>query len=261
LFSFVAYTKKLSQHTHLACDNATMSHYQSGCKLVVFNLPEDVRESQVKDLFRKFGYMREIRLRQNRGATNAFIEYEDPRDAEEALDRRNDYSFAGKRLRVEHSRPPPRKEAPMMRDAAYRVKVTGLPRTASWQDLKDFMRAGGDVRFTDVEGNGIGTAGFSSNAEMDRAIRELDDTKFRARNGDTAYVRVKEDGHGSRHGDDGRGRGGDDDRGRSESRGRGGGGGGGHRSRSRGRSVSNGGGSRGGGAGGARSYSRSRSRR
>jgi len=220
-------------------------------KLAVFNLPVDVRESQVKELFRKFGRMREMILRQNRGATYAFIEFDDPRDAEDALDRRNDYSFAGKRLRVEYSRPPPRKEAPMMKDAFYRVKVTGLPRTASWQDLKDFMRAGGDVRFTDVEG-GVGTAGFSSNVEMERAIRELDDTKFRARNGDTAYVRVKEDmSYNDEHG----GRGGEsrrDDR-RSESRGRSHGR---NRSRSRGRS-----GSAAYHASKPRSYSRSRSRK
>ena len=32
----------------------------------------------------------------------------------------------------------------------YRVCVTGLPKTCSWQDLKDFMRKAGDVTFTQV---------------------------------------------------------------------------------------------------------------
>merc|ERR1712112_87054 len=47
-------------------------------------------------------------------------------------------------------------------------------------------------RFTEVEGT-TGIAGFSSMGDMEKTIRECDDTKFRARNGDTAYVRVKED--------------------------------------------------------------------
>jgi hypothetical protein len=36
------------------------------------------------------------------------------------------------------------------RRTEYRVTVTGLPRTASWQDLKDHMRRAGDVTFTNV---------------------------------------------------------------------------------------------------------------
>jgi len=100
-----------------------------------------------------------------------------------------------------------------MRSGFHRVKITGLPRSASWQDLKDFMRAGGDVRFTEVETGGMGYAGFSSSTEMERAIRELDDTKFRARNGDSAYVRVKSEFERSRSRSRSRGR-------RSPSRGR-----------------------------------------
>jgi len=36
------------------------------------------------------------------------------------------------------------------RRSEYRVLVTGLPPTGSWQDLKDHMREAGDVCFTDV---------------------------------------------------------------------------------------------------------------
>lgn len=186
----------------------------SNTKLAVFNLPTDVRDSELKDLFRSYGKLRDYHIRENRGSTMAFVEFDEPRDAEDALDARNDYSFAGRRLRVEFARPqgpsglggPPGAGAGgggggvgggANRDAPYRVKVTGLPRSASWQDLKDFMRAGGDVKHTDVEG-GVGIAGFNSRSEMDRAVRELDDTKFRARNGDSAYVRVREDGKSSK---------------------------------------------------------------
>lgn len=32
----------------------------------------------------------------------------------------------------------------------FRVMVTGLPKSASWQDLKDHMRKAGDVTYADV---------------------------------------------------------------------------------------------------------------
>ena len=37
--------------------------------------------------------------------------------------------------------------AGITRRSDYRVLVTGLPKTASWQDLKDHMRKAGDVTF------------------------------------------------------------------------------------------------------------------
>jgi len=36
------------------------------------------------------------------------------------------------------------------RRSQFRVRVTGLPRSCSWQDLKDFMRKSGDVTFANV---------------------------------------------------------------------------------------------------------------
>ncbi len=64
---------------------------------------------------------------------------EDPRDASEAVRRRDGYEFNGSRMRVEiakggtgraheNFRPPPSR--------GFRVTVKGLPRGASWQDLK-----------------------------------------------------------------------------------------------------------------------------
>jgi len=197
-------------------------------RVAVFNLPSDIRESQVEDLFHRFGRIRDMIIRSNSGNTFAFIEFDSTRDAEDALDRRNDYPFAGRRLRVEFSRDRPRgggghdshpgaPPSSAMRDAYYRVRVSGLPKSSSWQDLKDFMRSVGDVRFTDIIDE-VGIAGFASQRDMDRAIRELDDTKFRSRTGESAYVRVKEDrgSKGSRSRSRSRSRG-KDDRSRSRS--------------------------------------------
>eukprot|EP00953_Heterococcus_sp_UTEX-ZZ885_P000343 715-Heterococcus_DN1.PRE.1 len=51
------------------------------------------------------------------------------------------------------------------RQTEHRVIVTGLPPSASWQDLKDHMRKAGDVVYTDVDhrGGGIVHYGTSSN--------------------------------------------------------------------------------------------------
>ena len=61
---------------------------------------------------------------------------DDPRDAEEAVRRRDGYDFYGYRLRVEVARGGSGLRAPPARSTGFRCLVKGLPRTASWQDLK-----------------------------------------------------------------------------------------------------------------------------
>ena len=62
------------------------------------------------------------------------------------------------------------------------VMVTNLPRSTSWQDLKDFFRKAGDVVYTDVNNNtGDGIVEFSNREDMETAIDKLDDTEFKNR--------------------------------------------------------------------------------
>ncbi len=130
-----------------------------------------MRERELEDLFAKYGRIRSVDLKTPpRPPAFAFIEYEDPRDAEEAVRGRDGYDFYGSRLRVEVAKgargagfggggfgggggggggyggyPPPRGGggfggggggggAP--RGTGFRVTVKGLPISASWQDLK-----------------------------------------------------------------------------------------------------------------------------
>uniref|UniRef100_M4BKG9 RRM domain-containing protein n=1 Tax=Hyaloperonospora arabidopsidis (strain Emoy2) TaxID=559515 RepID=M4BKG9_HYAAE len=97
-------------------------------------------------------------------------------------------SFGGSRLRVEMSRGA---DEARPRGTQFRVKLTGLPDTMSWQDLKDFLRKGGDVVHSDVDRRGNGTASFASQEEMDRAIRKLDGTDL---DGDRVRIRGEETG-------------------------------------------------------------------
>ena len=66
------------------------------------------------------------------------------------------------------------------RPRGHQLLVTGLPATGSWQDLKDHFREAGDVVFTDVYNDGTGVVEYSRYEHMKRALRDLDDSKFRS---------------------------------------------------------------------------------
>ncbi|XP_010162594.1 LOW QUALITY PROTEIN: serine/arginine-rich splicing factor 1-like, partial [Antrostomus carolinensis] len=83
---------------------------------------------------------------------------------------------------------------PPSRRSEYRVIVSGLPPSGSWQDLKDHMREAGDVCYADVFRDGTGVVEFVRKEDMTYAVRKLDNTKFRSHEGETAYIRVKVDG-------------------------------------------------------------------
>ncbi|XP_014891044.1 serine/arginine-rich splicing factor 9 [Poecilia latipinna] len=182
-------------------------------RIYVGNLPMDVQERDIEDLFFKYGKIREIELKNNRGTVPfAFIRFEDPRDAEDAVFGRNGYAYGNSKLRVEYPRSSAAKTGPMggfggggvgggqrgrfgppTRRSEFRVIVTGLPATGSWQDLKDHMREAGDVCFADVQRDGEGVVEFLRREDMEYALRRLDRTEFRSHQGETSYIRVYEE--------------------------------------------------------------------
>lgn len=172
------------------------------------NLPGDIRESEVEDLFYKYGPIVEIDLKiPPRPPGYAFVEFEDYRDADDAIRGRDGYDFDGHRLRVElahggrgssydrySSYSSGGSRSGLSRRSDYRVLVTGLPSSASWQDLKDHMRRAGDVCFSQVYRDRDGLRGivdYTSNEDMKYAIRKLDDSLFRNQFS-RAYIRVEE---------------------------------------------------------------------
>ncbi|KAK3441589.1 hypothetical protein EUGRSUZ_B01911 [Eucalyptus grandis] len=180
---------------------------RSSCTIYVGNLPGDVRMREVEDLFYKFGPIVDVDLKiPPRPPGYAFVEFEDPRDAEDAIRGRDGYKFDGYRLRVElahggrgYSSSVDRygsgsSRGGVGRHSDYRVLVTGLPSSASWQDLKDHMRRAGDVCFSEVfrERDGVtGIVDYTSYDDMKYAIKKLDDTLFRNAFS-RAYIRVRE---------------------------------------------------------------------
>ncbi|GLT38005.1 hypothetical protein SLA2020_122810 [Shorea laevis] len=178
--------------------------------LYVGNLPGDVRMREVEDLFYKYGPIVDIDLKiPPRPPGYAFVEFEDPRDAEDAIRGRDGYNFDGYRLRVELAHGGRRPSSSVdryssysgsssrgpARHSDYRVLVTGLPSSASWQDLKDHMRKAGDVCFSQVFRDREGMTGivdYTNYDDMKYAIRKLDGSKFRNAFSSGAYIRVKE---------------------------------------------------------------------
>ena len=181
-------------------------------RIYVGNLPPDIRSKDIEDLFYKFGKINFIDLKNRRGPPFAFVEFEDPRDADDAVHARDGYNYDGYHLRVEFPRgtgPGGRRGGggiggrgvggrggPPSRRSEYRVLVSGLPPTGSWQDLKDHMREAGDVCYADVYKDGTGVVEFLRCEDMKYAARKLDDSKFRSHEGEVGYIRVKEDYRG-----------------------------------------------------------------
>jgi RNA recognition motif-containing protein len=161
-----SYHYHLPNQTHFSIfEGKKKMSSRSSRTIYVGNLPGDARMREVEDLFYKYGPIVDIDLKlPPRPPGYAFIEYEDPRDAEDAIYYRDGYNFDGYRLRVElahggrgnsssdryssYSGSGSSRAAPKHSD--YRVLITGLPSSASWQDLKDHMRQAGDVLFSQV---------------------------------------------------------------------------------------------------------------
>lgn len=144
---------------------------------------------QVEDIFVKYGRIRQVDLKTPaRPPAFAFIEFDDPRDASDAVRGRDGYDFYGHRLRVEIAKGSARggdrdrdrysrsSREFRPRQTGFRVTVKGLPMSASWQDLKDHFRRVVTPSYTNVireRGQAIGVVEFETEDDMERAIRHV----------------------------------------------------------------------------------------
>lgn len=190
-------------------------------RVYVGGLPHDVSERDLEKFFKGFGRLREVLIKNGYG----FVEFDDQRDADDAVYELDGEKLLGQRVTVQKARGIPRGRDRDQRDSRgsgrstnsyrgngrndrfgpptrtkHRVIVENLSSRVSWQDLKDFMRKAGEVTYADAhkEHQNEGVVEFSSHTEMKNAIKILDDSELNGRR-----IRIVEDrdargGSGSR---------------------------------------------------------------
>jgi len=135
--------------------------------------------SRLKDVSIKLGY--------------AFVEFEDKRDADDAVYELNRKEFFGSSLTVEHVKRGPKTSGDDRSESSHqsrgrqrpyntewRIIVTNLSSRVGWQDLKDYFRSAGEVTFTkaNTEKVGEGVVEFRTHREMEKAIKKFDGSEF-----------------------------------------------------------------------------------
>uniref|UniRef100_A0A674AUU3 Serine/arginine-rich splicing factor 5 n=1 Tax=Salmo trutta TaxID=8032 RepID=A0A674AUU3_SALTR len=158
----------------------------SGCRVFIGRLSPHARERDVEKFFKGYGRIREVNLKNGFG----FVEFDDHRDADDAVYELNGKELCSERVTIEHARSRRgRGGGPGMgggggggggrfspRFSSYRqgsgghgggggggssrygppvrtehrIIVENLSSRISWQDLKDLMRKAGEVTFVDA---------------------------------------------------------------------------------------------------------------
>jgi len=164
-----------------------------GSRVYVGGLPYGTTERDLERFFRGYGRMRDVLIKNGYG----FVEFDDYRDADDAVYELNGKKLLGERVTVERARGTPRgrdqwssrsdhrsheRYGPPTR-TNYRVIVENLSSRISWQDLKDYMRQAGEVTYADAhkQHRNEGVVEFANYTDMKNAIDKLDDTELNGR--------------------------------------------------------------------------------
>jgi len=113
-------------------------------RIFVGKVPDRTNEDGLSKAFSEFGDIKQIELKNG----YAFIFYDNPNDAQNAIAKMNGTDLDGSIIVVENARDSRAKL--MNRRLDLRVLVHGLGNRVSWQDLKDWARKAGEVTFTNI---------------------------------------------------------------------------------------------------------------
>ncbi|KAK9456966.1 hypothetical protein V1511DRAFT_509648 [Dipodascopsis uninucleata] len=171
----------------------------SDVRIYIRPIGRDVDKLDIEDLFKGYGKLVEIKLMSGFG----FVEFENPRDAQDVVEEFNNKNFRGERLLVEFAKDRRRRDDRdrdrdpysrgrdrdrdrdresfrgdrRLRRSGFRLLVSGLPSDCSWQDLKDFARrANIDILFADVsrDRDGSGVIEVEREDDLEVAMEKLD---------------------------------------------------------------------------------------
>uniref|UniRef100_A0A3Q0RY63 Serine/arginine-rich splicing factor 5 n=1 Tax=Amphilophus citrinellus TaxID=61819 RepID=A0A3Q0RY63_AMPCI len=166
----------------------------SGCRVFIGRLSPHARERDVEKFFKGYGRIREINLKNGFG----FVEFDDHRDADDAVYELNGKELCSERVTIEHARSRrgrggaafsklclQKNLLPVfwIRKTLSELVVENLSSRTSWQDLKDLMRKAGEVTFVDAHrpNKNEGVVEFASRSDMKNAISKLDGTELNGR--------------------------------------------------------------------------------
>jgi len=144
------------------------------------NLPPDVRVRDIEDFFSKCGRVRNVLIKHGK---YGFAEFEDSRDAEDAVYDMHGKRFMGARITVELAKGPrggkEARRAPWVakygapQRTKYKLRVENLSSRISWQDLKDTLRKAGEVTFAEahVDRRNEGRVELASMEDLERVYK------------------------------------------------------------------------------------------
>ncbi|XP_048393648.2 serine/arginine-rich splicing factor 5-like [Stegostoma tigrinum] len=171
------------------------------CRVFIGHLSPYAREKDVERFFKGYGRIREISLKNGFG----FVEFEDYRDADDAVYELNGKELCNERVTIEYARSrsrggwhrssrfPPRfsyrrsfgggeERGGRPVHTEYRIIVENLSSRVSWQDLKDVMRQAGEVTFVDAHRNkNEGIVEFATSSDMRNALNKLEGKEINGR--------------------------------------------------------------------------------
>jgi len=187
-------------------------------RVYIGNIGSDIRERDIEKFFKGFGKLGDISLKNGYG----FVDFEDHRDASDAVHELDGKDCRGSRIRVELARDNRRdRDGGDRRDRGgrggggrfggdrgggrfggrddrgrggggdrrgnapgpktkYRCVVENISAKTTWQDLKDYFRACGEVTYTNAHKmkQGEGIVEFGDRRALDYALEHLNNSKL-----------------------------------------------------------------------------------
>ena len=157
----------------------------------VGNLPYDVKAYEMRELFERFGEVKNVDIDNSRRSRDVmcYVTFVSKTEADRAIKARNGVQFGGRRIRVEIAHASRRLQINYAEPSRNRVWVRNIPEGTAWQDLKDFFREYGNIRHTNVLFNRYGVVEFVKESDVDRAIDGAHNREFTGRSGAKSVVK------------------------------------------------------------------------
>merc|ERR1712142_147097 len=182
-----------------------MSGEDRSCQVYIGYLPNDARMEDVEDFFKGYGRIKSVNLKPGYG----FVDFEDLRDAEDAVRDLDGKRMCGEKVDIQHakgpghkardrgdsgrrrshyrnsrrSRTPPRRYSPPR--GAYIVEVSNISTRCRWQDLKDEIRAQTKIECSFCEihtpRDREGIVCFNRKDEMKDVLKRMDGFELKGR--------------------------------------------------------------------------------